>query len=112
MITKFMTEVSTKFNPFSACAKPARLFLSNLPPNARSTGVKISSSLLARNSPEPSSLYVKFSKSIDSGKGQDVAMRNRPKLILILSNRGRQGDELPMRQIHHYGRCRPMRSTL
>jgi large subunit ribosomal protein L53 len=60
MITKFMTEVSTKFNPFSACAKPARLFLSNLPPNARSTGVKISSSLLARNSPEPSSLYVKF----------------------------------------------------
>ncbi|KFH42985.1 54S ribosomal protein-like protein [Hapsidospora chrysogenum ATCC 11550] len=60
MITKFMTEVTAKFNPFSACAKPARLFLTRLPPNARATGMKITSSVLPRTAKEPSSLYVKF----------------------------------------------------
>ncbi|KAF4123996.1 large subunit ribosomal protein L53 [Geosmithia morbida] len=60
MITKFMTEVTAKFNPFSACAKPARLFLTQLPPTARSMGVKINSTVLPRTAKEPSSLYVKF----------------------------------------------------
>ncbi|RGP61154.1 ribosomal protein l44 [Fusarium sporotrichioides] len=60
MITKFMTEVSAKFNPFSTCAKPARLFLTLLPPNARANGTTITSAILPRNSQEPSSLRVKF----------------------------------------------------
>ena len=67
MITKFMTEVTAKFNPFSACAKPARLFLTRLPPNARATGMKITSSVLPRTAKEPSSVYVKFSTYICHG---------------------------------------------
>ncbi|KAJ9139106.1 hypothetical protein NKR23_g8023 [Pleurostoma richardsiae] len=67
MITRFITEVNTKFNPFSATAKPARLFLSFLPPNARATGMNISTTLLPRGSADPSSLSVKFKdgKQID-----------------------------------------------
>lgn len=60
MITKFMTEVSTKFNPFSPAARSARLFLSLLPPNARQT-IAVKTTLLPRASTEPSSLSVKFS---------------------------------------------------
>ncbi|CAI4216718.1 unnamed protein product [Parascedosporium putredinis] len=59
MITKFMTEVSTKFNPFSPAARSARLFLSLLPPNARQT-IAVKTTLLPRASTEPSSLNVKF----------------------------------------------------
>lgn len=55
-----MTEVTAKFNPFSACAKPARLFLTFLPPDARSNGTSITTSILPRNSTEPSSVAVKF----------------------------------------------------
>lgn len=62
MITKFLTEVSAKLNPFAASAKPARLFLTYLPPNARSTGMAVSTTLLPRTSTEPSSLRVKFSE--------------------------------------------------
>ncbi|CAM1506945.1 Fc.00g065860.m01.CDS01 [Cosmosporella sp. VM-42] len=60
MITKFMTEVTAKFNPFSASAKPARLFLTLLPPTARANGLAISTQLLPRTSAEPSSLRIKF----------------------------------------------------
>jgi large subunit ribosomal protein L53 len=60
MITKYMTEVTAKFNPFSPCAKPARLFLTFLPPKARANGTAISTTLLPRNSPETSSVQVKF----------------------------------------------------
>jgi len=60
MITRFITDVSTKFNPFSPRAKAARVFLSFLPPTARSDGMNITTKLLPRNSPEPSTLYVKF----------------------------------------------------
>ncbi|KXH52464.1 39S ribosomal protein L53/MRP-L53 [Colletotrichum nymphaeae SA-01] len=60
MITKFMTEITTKFNPFSPAAKSARLFMSNIPPTARSTGTTIKTILLPRTSTEPASLYVKF----------------------------------------------------
>ncbi|KAH8170193.1 39S ribosomal protein l53/MRP-L53 domain-containing protein [Sarocladium implicatum] len=60
MITKFMTEIQTRFNPFSPCAKPARLFLTFLPPNARSQGIVINTALLPRTSQEPSSVSVKF----------------------------------------------------
>ncbi|KAM0167473.1 hypothetical protein ACHAQE_000366 [Botrytis cinerea] len=53
MITRFITEVSTVFNPFSPKAKTARLFLSVLPPNARQT-MKIDTKILPRASKEPS----------------------------------------------------------
>ncbi|TVY15760.1 Mitochondrial 54S ribosomal protein L44 [Lachnellula arida] len=59
MISRFITEVSTVFNPFSPKAKTARLFLSFLPPNARQT-MKISIKLLPRISKEPSFVELKF----------------------------------------------------
>ncbi|KAI9904861.1 hypothetical protein N3K66_001390 [Trichothecium roseum] len=69
MMTKFMTEVTAKFNPFSASAKPARLFLTHLPPNARSQGMKININTLAKSSTETSSLKIKFK----DGKEMDFA---------------------------------------
>jgi large subunit ribosomal protein L53 len=59
-----MTEITTKFNPFATSAKPARLFLSFLPPNARQSGLAINTILLPRSSKDPPSLSVKFSKKI------------------------------------------------
>jgi len=60
MITRFLTDVRVTFNPFSPRSKPARLFLSLIPPNARSDGMKIDSKMLPRTSKEPASLAVKF----------------------------------------------------
>ena len=64
MITRFLTDVRVKFNPFSPRAKPARLFLSLIPPNARSEGMKVETKMLPRTSKEPATLDVKFSTSI------------------------------------------------
>ena len=61
MITRFITEVNTKFNPFSAAARSTRLFLSSLPANARNQGMKIDTKLLPRTSVDPAFLQVKFS---------------------------------------------------
>ena len=63
MITRFITHVTTRFNPFSPRAKAARLFLTRLPPGARSDGMAITTELLPRTSATPSSLYIKFSTS-------------------------------------------------
>ncbi|ROW11268.1 hypothetical protein VMCG_01230 [Cytospora schulzeri] len=60
MITRFITEVNTKINPFSAQSKSARLFLTSLPPNARSQGMSIQTKLLARAAADKNSLQVKF----------------------------------------------------
>ncbi|KAL2271312.1 hypothetical protein VTJ83DRAFT_683 [Remersonia thermophila] len=60
MITRFITDVTTRFNPFSPQARSARLFLSFLPPNARLSGVNITTQLLPRHSADPPTLYVKF----------------------------------------------------
>lgn len=62
MITRFITDVTTRFNPFSPRARSARLFLSFLPPNARASGMNIKTQLLPRTSTEPSTLHVKFSQ--------------------------------------------------
>ncbi|KAI9828696.1 MAG: 39S ribosomal protein L44, mitochondrial [Thelocarpon impressellum] len=59
MITRFLTDVSTTFNPFSRHAKTARLFLSFLPPTARQS-IKIETTLLPRASRQPSALHLKF----------------------------------------------------
>ena len=62
MITKHITEVTTKFNPFKKPAKTCRVFLAHLPANARQS-MKINTKVLARDSAEPSSLKLKFSTS-------------------------------------------------
>ncbi|KAG5923730.1 hypothetical protein E4U61_002627 [Claviceps capensis] len=60
MHIRFITKVTARFNPFSVCAKPARLFLTYLPPNARASGTSVETILLPRNTTEPSSLKVDF----------------------------------------------------
>ncbi|ETS87375.1 hypothetical protein PFICI_01203 [Pestalotiopsis fici W106-1] len=61
MITRFITEVNTKFNPFSAASRSTRLFLANLPPNCRANGgMKLTTSLLPRASTESPLLHIKF----------------------------------------------------
>ncbi|KAL1651316.1 39S ribosomal protein L44, mitochondrial [Diplodia intermedia] len=60
MITRFLTEVNTKFNPFVRNAKTARNFLALLPPNARADGMKINAKVLPRLSKEPTTLELKF----------------------------------------------------
>ncbi|CAK7201474.1 39S ribosomal protein L44, mitochondrial [Sporothrix eucalyptigena] len=60
MLTRFITEVTTRFNPFSVKSKAARLFLTQLPPNVRQEGTVINTELLPRHSTEPSTLTVKF----------------------------------------------------
>ncbi|KAK0515667.1 hypothetical protein JMJ35_001701 [Cladonia borealis] len=59
MITKHITEVTTRFNPFKKPSKTCRVFLAYLPANARTT-MKINTTVLPRDSPEPSFLKLKF----------------------------------------------------
>jgi large subunit ribosomal protein L53 len=63
MITRFLTDVRVKFNPFSQRAKSARLFLSLIPPNARLEGMKIETKLLPRTSKDPAHIGLTFSTS-------------------------------------------------
>ncbi|ORY08202.1 39S ribosomal protein L53/MRP-L53-domain-containing protein [Clohesyomyces aquaticus] len=60
MITRFLTDVRVKFNPFSPRSKSARIFLSLMPPNARADGMKIESKMLPRASKDPATLALKF----------------------------------------------------
>jgi large subunit ribosomal protein L53 len=61
MITRFLTEVRVAFNPFSPRSKPARLFLSLIPADARSNGMIVQSTMLPRTSTQNATLGVKFS---------------------------------------------------
>ena len=61
MISTFITSVSAKFNPFARAQRMPRIFLSMLPPNARSSGMKISVAQLPRESAEAGSLNLTFS---------------------------------------------------
>ncbi|KAK8233250.1 hypothetical protein IWZ00DRAFT_447585 [Phyllosticta capitalensis] len=63
MITRYLTEVSMKFNPFSKTGKVARNFLALLPPNARADGMKIDAKLLPRYSKDDTPLRLKFKDS-------------------------------------------------
>src|SRR5437762_4543942 len=60
MITRFITNVSTKFNPFSKCSKTIRSFLAMLPATAQRT-MKINTTILPKLSNEASILHLKFS---------------------------------------------------
>jgi len=59
MITRFITNVQTVFNPFSPRSKTARVFLSFLPSNARQT-IKIDTKTLPRDSRERSFVQLEF----------------------------------------------------
>jgi hypothetical protein len=61
MITKFLTSVRTSFNPFTKGAKPARVFLSLLPPQAQSPELKVKTEVLPQSSTARSFLELKFS---------------------------------------------------
>ena len=63
MITRFLTDVTTSFNPFLHGSKTARLFLAFLPADARKT-MRINTKLLPRSSREASQLQLKFSMYI------------------------------------------------
>lgn len=67
MITKHITEVTTRFNPFTKPSKTCRVFLAHLPANARNT-MKINTTVLQRDSQEPSFLKLKFSMCFGSGR--------------------------------------------
>ncbi|CCU76803.1 unnamed protein product [Blumeria hordei] len=71
MITKFITEVKAVFNPFSPRAKPARLFLTFLPSNARQT-MKIETKILPRTSKESCSLSLRFKDGKEMSLQPDV----------------------------------------
>jgi large subunit ribosomal protein L53 len=78
MITRFITEVNTKFNPFSTSSRATRLFLSYLPPNARASGMLINTTLLSRTSTEPNSLSVKFSALYSARRPPSPPVALRP----------------------------------
>lgn len=61
MITRFITEVATKVNPFSPKSKSVRLFLTSLPAQVRSQGTAVSTKMLPRSTVERNALLVKFS---------------------------------------------------
>lgn len=63
MITRFITSVQASFCPFIARHRHARVFLAQLPSNARSQ-MKITTKLLPMGSRAPSSLTLTFSKHL------------------------------------------------
>lgn len=65
MITRFITEVTASFNPFSARAKICRIFISQFGPSTF-RNIKFSTKLLPQASKEPSSLKIKFRTCLDS----------------------------------------------
>ncbi|VVT57630.1 mitochondrial 54S ribosomal protein mL53 [Magnusiomyces paraingens] len=60
MITKYFAKVSVSFNPLVAAAKPARVFLSNIPPKSRNASIALTQKILAPSSTEPSVISVTF----------------------------------------------------
>lgn len=103
MITRFLTEVRVAFNPFSPRSKPARLFLSLIPANARASGMTVQSKLLPRTSKDNATLDIKFSTCLPWGDVVDPipvltsalpqSSQQSVKTMLTKSHRGRQGDE-------------------
>ncbi|KAI9680003.1 MAG: 39S ribosomal protein L44, mitochondrial [Caeruleum heppii] len=62
MITRFLTECTTAFNPFSPRAKCARIFLSLLPTtSAGGKKMKVTTKLLPKDNRARSVLKIKFS---------------------------------------------------
>ncbi|CAO1597931.1 39S ribosomal protein L44, mitochondrial [Xanthoria calcicola] len=64
MLTKFITEVTTTFNPFRRPGRTCRVFLAHLPANARST-MRITTNILPRDSQDRSLLKLKFKDGME-----------------------------------------------
>lgn len=60
MIVRYISNVTIAFNPFSPRARTARLFMSLLPPDAR-TMMKVNTKVLPRTSELGGSIHVVFS---------------------------------------------------
>ncbi|KAL9620555.1 MAG: hypothetical protein Q9160_004916 [Pyrenula sp. 1 TL-2023] len=60
MQIRHLTSILATLNPFSPLSKTPRLFLSLLPPTARSSGLKITTNILPQNSDRPNALTVTF----------------------------------------------------
>lgn len=60
MKTKYITDVTTRFNPFNKAARTPRLFLASLPPDAR-RNMKINVKQLPRSSQGEEVLEIRFS---------------------------------------------------
>jgi large subunit ribosomal protein L53 len=60
MITRYLTDVTAKFNPFSKRAKAARVFMAMIPAEARSS-IKITTTILPRTNNATPVLDLKFS---------------------------------------------------
>lgn len=71
MITKFITNVSTKFNPFMKPGRTCRSFLAHLPANARQT-MKVETVIFPRISRESSYLSLKFSMCLYTVPLEDI----------------------------------------
>ena len=59
MKTKYLTQLTTSFNPFSLTSRVPRLFLNTLPPNAHKA-IQIKNKALPRTSTAPASLELTF----------------------------------------------------
>ncbi|KAF2459906.1 39S ribosomal protein L53/MRP-L53-domain-containing protein [Lineolata rhizophorae] len=70
MITRYITAVSVRFNPFRPRSKAARSFLALLPPDARAA-MKVEAAVLPRASAEPPVLNLKFK----DGKEMNMDLR-------------------------------------
>ena len=66
MITKFITEINIKLDPFRKSGKVCRLLLAHLPANARQI-MKVNAKVLPKGSTEPTLLALKFSELQSKG---------------------------------------------
>ncbi|KAL9113432.1 MAG: hypothetical protein Q9227_002473 [Pyrenula ochraceoflavens] len=61
MQIRFLSSISTTLNPFSPLSKTPRLFLTRLPPNTRTSGIKVTVKTLPRaDKKTPQTLDISF----------------------------------------------------
>ena len=72
MKTTYLTSVTTRLNPFAHHAKIPRMFLSLLPPDARSKGMAVTITQRPRANVDPSTLELGFK----DGKTMKFAFRD------------------------------------
>jgi large subunit ribosomal protein L53 len=53
MITRYLANVNIAFNPFTRGGRTARIFASLLPPDARQSGMKVTTTVLPREAKTP-----------------------------------------------------------
>jgi large subunit ribosomal protein L53 len=98
MITRFLTNVSASFNPFSPKAKATRIFLALFPADTRQA-IKIDTKVLPRSSRERSSIWVKFSEYLPQlfpPKPNHTISPGLPKMILTAVIHTEDGKEMKL----------------